>query len=187
MATRQRKIIIVGIMATVSVIIIISAWILTIGYGGSIDYQATYDEFDSVSKNGENKIIYEMPSVWGYPDNKVGLTDCAFSLVINGTSLPPVNLHLINHGGLFGSPPWESYAQMSKGAGPFNALTFFQGNVSYIVAFFDADGNGHITKGDQVTVECTEPLTSGTSYLLNVFVDIDGTWGVGRVYGTLQN
>ena len=186
MATRRRKIIIMAIVAIVSVIIIISAWILTRGYGAS-DYQATYDEFDSMSKNGENKIIYVMPSVWGYPDDEVGLTDCAFSLVINGTSLPLVNLHLINHGGLFGSPPWESYAQVSKGAGPFNAVTFFQGNVSYIVTLFDVDINGHITNGDQVTVECTEPLAPETSYLLNVFVDIDGTWGVGKVYGTFQN
>lgn len=182
---KKSKIVIIAIIA-LSIAVVAFLWYLTLGHG-SLDYQATYDEFESSVKSGDNKLVYVMPSVSGFPDNEVSFSDCAFSLEINGTSLPPVNLHFINPPGLFGSPAWQSYAQISKGSGIFNSVTFLQGNISYIVTFFDVDSNAHITWGDYVTVECTEPLTPGTSYLLNVFVDIDGTWGIGRVYGTYQN
>jgi hypothetical protein len=124
--------------------------------------------------------------VSGHPENDVSFTDCAFSFEVKGTILPPVNLHLNNNNSMEG-PYWQAYAQISKGAGSFNSVTFLQGNISYIVTFIDVDNNGHVTNGDLVTVECTEPLVPGTSYLLDVFVDIDGTWGIGRVYGTFQN
>ncbi len=178
------------ILAAVIVILMVATvflvWILTLGFGGTSDYWATYHPFNSITKIGNNEIVYEMPYVSGYPDGDVSFTDCAFSLEVNGTSLPPVNLHLINNNSMEG-PYWQAYAQISKGAGSFNSVTFLQGNTSYIVTFIDVDKDGRVYNGDQVTVECTQPLEHDTSYLLNVFVDIDGTWGIGRVFGAFQN
>jgi hypothetical protein len=65
-----------------------------------------------------------------------------------------------------------------------NASVMTQGNVSYIVTFCDPDNNGVVGPGDYVIVQCTEPLSQGSTYTLNVFVDIDGTWGIGTIYGT---
>lgn len=180
------KIILVVVIAAILVLAPL-IWILTTGFVGSVDYWATYDEFDSIAKEGNNKIIFTMPGVWGYPDGKVAFTDCAFSLQINGTSLPPVNVYLKNYCDDLGCHYWQTYAQIAKGAGLYNSVAFIQGNVSYIVTFIDSDSNDYVTSGDLVIVDCTEPLIAGMSYALNVCVDIDGTWGIGLVYGTFQN
>lgn len=187
MDKKRKKIIILAIVAFLAIIIIASTlYVLLMGHG-TLDYWATYDEFDSIAKEGNNKIIFTLPWISGYPDSNVAFTDCAFSLQINGTSLPPVNVYLQNHYDDLGCHYWQTYAQIAKGAGVYNSMTFIQGNVSYIVTFIDSDGNGHATHGDLVTVECTEPLKAGTSYTLDVCVDIDGTWGIGLVYGTFQD
>jgi hypothetical protein len=183
----QKRLKIIFVIVIVAILVFVPLfWILTVGLGGrAVDYWATYDEFDSIAKEGNNKIIFTMPEVSGYPYGKVGFTDCAFSFEVNGTSLPPVNMHLDNH--MTMGPYWQMYAQISKGEGEFNSVTFLQSNVSYIVTFIDSDDSDYITQGDFVTVECTEPLTAETSYALDVCVDIDGTWGIGLVYGTFQN
>lgn len=184
---KKSKIIILIIVAIISVFMIAFAyWALVIGYGGLVDYWATYDEFESIVKDGSNRIIFAMPGVSGWPETNVAFTDCAFSFEVNGTSLPPVNLNLNSYNSMSG-PYWQAYAQISRGDGTFNSIAFFQGNISYIVTFIDSDDNGYVTSGDFVTVESTKPLVAGADYRLDVFVDIDGTWGVGRVYGTLQN
>jgi hypothetical protein len=182
---KRLKIIIVVVIAVILVLVPLF-WILTMGFGANIDYWTTYHQFNSITKTSNNKIAFDMPVVSGYPDGDVSFTDCAFSLEVNGTQLPPVNLHLNNNNSMEG-PYWQAYAQISKGAGPFKSVTFLQGNISYIVTFIDVNNDGRVYEGDQVTVECTQPLTLGTSYLLNVFVDIDGTWGIGLVYSTFQN
>lgn len=182
---RRSKIILVISVIMAAVIIGLAYWALVIGYG-SVDYWATYDEFNSIAKDGDNRIVYTMPSVSGWPDPDVDFTDCAFSFEVNGSSLPPVNVHLDSYGSMSG-PYWEAYGQISEGAGVFNSIAFFQGNISYIVTFVDSDDDGHVTAGDLVTVESTNPLAPETSYRLDVFVDIDGAWGVGRVYGTYKD
>lgn len=184
----QKRLKIILVVVIVAILVLIPLiWILTIGFGGSIDYWATFDEFDAIVKEEDNKIIFTMPGVSGYPDYEVAFTDCAFSLQINETSLPPVNVYLENHCDDLGCHYWDTYAQIAKGAGVYNSVTFIHGNVSYIVTFIDSDNNNHVTQGDLVVVECTEPLTAETSFTLDVCVDIDGTWGIGLVYGTLQN
>jgi len=187
MDKKRKNIIILVIVAFLAVTIITSTlYVLLMGHG-TLDYWATYDDFDSIAKDGNNKVIFTMPGVWGYPDGNVVFTDCAFSLHINDTSLPPANIYLENHCDDLGCHYWDTYAQIAKGAGVYNSVTFVQGNVSYIVTFIDSDKNGHVTQGDLVMVECTEPLRAETNYTLDVCVDIDGTWGVGLVYGTFQN
>jgi len=183
----QKELKIVLVLEVVAILAVILFWVLFVGFGGGAsDYWQTYHEFDSIEKEGENKIIFSMPDVWGYPDKNVAFTDCAFSLQVNGTSLPPVNIHLDSYESMMG-PYWQMYAQISKGEGKFNSATFLYDNVSYIVTFIDIDNNDYATRGDLVMVECTEPLTAETSYTLDVCVDIDGTWGIGLVYGTFQN
>jgi hypothetical protein len=127
-----------------------------------------------------------MPYVHGYPDQDVSFTDCAFSFEVNGTSLPPMNVHLTNNNSMDG-PYWQADAQLSNGAGPFNSVTFLQDTISYNVTIMDVNNDGRVNDGDLVTVNCTQPLAPDTSYLLNVFVDIDGTWGIGRVFGAFHN
>ncbi len=179
---KKRPRIILASAVIISVVIVGLAWASVIDSGGSVDYWATYDEFESVAKDGGNGIIYTMPSVSGWSDHDVDFTDCAFSFEVNGSALPPVNVNLDSYESMSG-PYWEAYGQISEGVGVFHSISFFQGNISYIVTFVDSDDNGHVTSGDLVTVESTNPLTPETSYSLNVFVDIDGKWGVGRVYG----
>jgi hypothetical protein len=78
----------------------------------------------------------------------------------------------------------EVDARSVKGVGTLNAHVTTQRNVSYIVTFFDPDNNGIVGPGDYVTVQCTEPLSPGSSYTLYVFTDINGTRGIGMIYGT---
>jgi len=183
MISKKSKIIITCV-AIISLVIIASVmiWILSSGHGTN-DYFATYTGFDYITKDGDSKIVYVMPNyVHSYPDSPVSLTDCAFSLVVNGTPLSPSDIHLFSYyGGGFD-------AQVSKGAGLSNSVMFVQDSISYTVTLVDVDSNQHISMLDQVTVECSEPLTSGISYRLNVLVDINATLGgPGLVYGTFQN
>jgi hypothetical protein len=78
----------------------------------------------------------------------------------------------------------EIEARSVKGVGTMNATVMTQGNVSYIVIFYDPDDNGIVGPGDYVTVQCTESLPPGSSYTLYVFTDINGTRGIGMIYGT---
>jgi len=167
-------------------IIVSLIWLFTFGYGQMVDYWATNKGFQSISKEGSGEIVFVMPSVQGYPDPNVDFQDCAFSLCVNGTALPPSDIHLNNNNSMSG-PYWQADALRSKGAGAANSVTFHGTSLNYSVTIFDMDHNGHATNGDQVTVECSMPLANATSYTLSVFVDIDGTWGIGRVVGTCQN
>jgi hypothetical protein len=177
----EKKIKVIIAVAAVIVVIFILAvvfYYMTFSY---IDYTATFAECPSIVKISNNTLRYELTWVSGYPDPHVKFSDCAFAFLVNGQTTGPMDLKLQNVNSALG---WEVDARSVKGIGTMNATVMTQGNVSYIVTFFDPDNDGLIGPGDYVTVQCTEPLSLGSSYTLNVYVDIDGTWGIGTIYGT---
>jgi hypothetical protein len=172
---------IIWVAALIVVITVILALVLYPMTLGSRDYWATYDECPSIARISNNTVRYELTWAHGYPDPNVKFPDCAFTLLVNGEATLPIDLRLSDVHSDFGG---GVDARSVKGVGIMNASVMTQGNLSYIITFYDPDNNSIVGPGDYVTVQCTEPLSSGSSYTLNVFVDIDGTWGIGAIYGT---
>lgn len=168
--------------------IIGGAWIayvvsiaILIAVTGTVDYKPAQIENSYVVSTSDDTIQYGLPSATGYPESEVGFSDCAIALSVNGTACQPMDLRLQNVAG-FSSQEVE--ARGIEGVGTLNATVFAEGEVNYIVTVYDPDKNGIVSPGDYVTVQCTEPLSSGSSYSLYFFTDIDGTRGIGVICGT---
>jgi hypothetical protein len=148
---------------------------------GTVHYEPTQIESPYIVRTSNNTIQYGLTLTTGYPESEVNFSHCAFALLVNGQATQPMDLKLQN---VIAFTSQEIGARSVKGAGTLNAHVMTQRNMSYIVTFFDPDCNGIVGPGDYVIVQCTEPLSPGSSYSLYVFTDIDGTRGIGMIYGT---
>jgi hypothetical protein len=178
MEKKTRDIIVVATVVVVIVILVVVLYFMTLSF---IDYSPTMQQSPSIVRISNNTLRYDLTWTHGYPNPDVRFSDCAFALLVNGEATIPMNLELNSVHPGFGR---DVGARSIKGIGIMNASVMTQGNVSYIVTFYDPDNNGVVDPGDYVIVQCTEPLSQGSTYTLNVFVDIDGTWGIGTIYGT---
>ena len=167
-------------------IVLSSVFVVLYYSSGAIcsDYWATDMTFQSAEKTNENKVVFVLPDVHGYPDFYVAFTDAAFAVWVNGTQLHTNDLHL----NCSSSSEWvfliDDYVQVSNGIGQRGAAAFNMDNNSYILTFKDSNGNGRMDHGDLLSVESTKRFPANTTISITMYVDIDGTWGIGRVRGS---
>ena len=155
--------------------------IVVVSIMGTVNYEPAQTESPFIVRTPHDTIRYELTSTTGYPESEVNFSHCAFALLVNGQATQPMDLKLQD---VVAFTSQEVEARSVKGVGTMNATVMTQGNASYIVTFYDPDSNGIVGPGDYVTVQCTEPLPPGSDYTLYVFTDINGTRGIGMIYGT---
>gem|GEM_PF-5423205 len=166
------------IIASLAVIAVVVAapviYVMTLNY---IDYWPPHDNLE-VERTDEKVLTFTVPHVWG-ADGVVSFGNCAFLLEVDNQTVGPTDMVLGTNGYHHGLK-----VRMFEGAGMLNASVVSLGNVSFIVTIIDVNDDGHLSYGDNIVVQSTEPVVKGTSYSLTVITEVSSSWSYGKLKGT---
>ena len=148
-------------------------YVMTLSY---VDYWPPHEDL-KVERTDANVLTFTVPYVWG-ADGAVSFGNCAFLLKVDNQTVGPTDLVLGTNGYHQGLK-----VRMFEGPGMLNASVVSLGDVSYIVTINDVDDDDHLSYGDKIFVQSTEPMVKGTSYSLTVITEVKSSWPYGELSG----